>query len=206
MSYIDKHFRISEKICKDFEDEAKRKDKSLSELANDAFEHYLTCKATEKASRLLLIPLRYESKCLHCKKLLEVGSWAYWGRGTGVICLDCFATRYGNKAIANLTVKEKELRHAIKALTQEIDEKAGQLRNFNFYEIIERLYQENQETIKLANQFLKEDFDKPDKADATLEQLIAKMIEIKTVLDEATEFMRVPLKPKKKRKKKVEST
>ena len=204
MSYIDKHFRISEKICKDFEDEAKRKDKSLSELANDAFEHYLTCKKTERTARLIEIPLKYSTTCLRCKRKLEQGTWVFWGRGVGVICGDCFATRYGNKAIAHLIVREKELRHAIKALTQEIDEKAGQLRNFNFYEIIERLYQENQETIKLANQFLKEDFDKPDKADATLEQLIAKMIEIKTVLDEATEFMRVPLKPKKKRKKKVQ--
>lgn len=36
------------------------------------------------------MPLKYAGSCRQCGEWIEEGSWAYWTKGEGVVCENCF--------------------------------------------------------------------------------------------------------------------
>jgi len=200
-----KIFRLPPKLAHQFEDEAKRlmaqgEVSSENDLAQKALAHFLICKNTETVQSLKLIVLRYPAKCLKCKKQLEQGSWAWWGRGVGVICTDCEVMKYGDKAIVRKLIKLKELQWQIKSLDKELDVKAEQFKEFNFYEILQKMHQGNSETHKMVMEYLRTSFEKPEDEKKALDEIGRLSEQQGKIIQEMELFMKQPFKKKKKKK------
>jgi len=195
--------RFEEDLQKKLEAEAERTKKSVGQLVNEAVDHFFKCDKAEGIEQLHMIVLKYPTTCKgKCKKELKAGDWAYYARGFGAICLDCFIERLGDKAIVKKFMKIKELKWTQKALETQLDEKADQLRQFNFYDIINKMHDGYSEIYKLMMEYLKQGFDKPEaekKALDDLERLIQKQW---AIIEEAQLFIKgPPLKKKKKTSK-----
>lgn len=192
--------KLVDKIQKDFKEQGFN---SENDYVIHALEHFLACKKTETFQALKLIPLKYAGKCLKCQKEQPVGSWAMWGRGVGIICMDCYVQKFGDKSTAKLVMRLKEIKWKIQAVQKELDEKAEQLRKFNFYEVINKMHEGYREIYKLTMEYLKAGFSKPEEEKEALDEIERLCKKQWAIIEEAERFMRVPFK--KKRKKKQEA-
>ena len=200
--------RGPEDLFQKFEAEANRTGKSMNQLMLDAMDHWLKCDKAEGIEQLHMIVLKYSTRCKgKCKRELQAGDWAYYARGFGAICLDCFIERLGDKAVVKKFMKIKELKWTQKALETQLNEKAEKLREFNFYEVIDNMHKGYGEIHKLVMDFLKEDFEKPEKAKEALDELERLIQKQWAIIQEAEMFVKgPPLSKRKKRKKTTYAT
>lgn len=198
MSFKQKPLRIPFKLAEEFERDAEQLNISENEYCIQAIEHFLNCKKTEEIQSMKLIVLRYPATCLKCSTKMEVGQHAYWGRGTGAICLDCQVARYGDKTIVKKYIKLKELEFLIKSLQAQCNEKAEEMRQFNFYEKINNLHELSKQARDLVTSYLKENFQKPEKEQQTLDELERLMEKTQFTIKDLEQFMKVPLQKKKR--------
>jgi len=191
-------FRVSEELVKKIDTYVKQRSMSKTDLFTNALIHFFTCTRVEPSFQLRLIPLRYETSCSLCRKKLEVGTWAMYARGTGAICIDCHQKRFGDKGSVRKYMKVIELKYVLKNLKIQCDEKAEQLRTFNFYEKIQELYERDIKIRTLLYQFLREGFADPEqeKVLQDAKKLIENQIE---VTQKVRDLMRVPLKKTKRK-------
>lgn len=173
---------------------------SENEYIIKALEHYLKCKKAEIVQALKLIPFRYPAKCLKCGTEIKVGEYGLWGRGVGAICIDCHVQKFGDKTLVKKFMKLKELEWLKKALEFECEEKADELRQFNFYEIIQQMHVGYQEIYKLSMEYLKQRFDKPEQEKQALDELLRLIEKTWQTINDANLFMKVPLRKRKKKK------
>lgn len=194
--------RFDDEFFKKIEAEAKHTGKSINEAIRELIDKGFKFEKEDQVKEMRLILLRYPARCLKCGKDLPKNTWAMWGKGVGAICTDCLIEKLGDKAIVKKIMKLKELQWAIKAFEKTLHEKTEQLRQFNFYEVIDQMHKGYGEIHKLIMEYLKTGFEKPDeekKAMDELEKLIQKQW---AIIEEAQLFIKgPPLKRKKKQKK-----
>lgn len=186
-------FRVSEKLVKKIDTYVKERRMSKTDLFTDALIHFFTCGNVEPSFQLRLIPLRYETSCFVCRKKLEVGAWAMYARGTGAICVDCHQKRFGEKGSVRKYMKVIELKHTLKNLRIQCDEKAEQLRTFNLYEKIQQLFDGDIETRTLIDKFLREGFADPEQKEV-LEDAKRLLTNQVRLAQDVQHIIRVPLK------------
>lgn len=117
--------------------------------------------------------------------------------GTTPICMDCYGERFGTKASTIKYLEIKELDYTLKSLKIQCDEKAEQLRDYNFKLSVQQLIEGNLETQKLIDRYLREL--KPDEEERkALENIQRHMEEQVDIVEEANMFMSIPIKRKKK--------
>jgi mRNA-degrading endonuclease HigB of HigAB toxin-antitoxin module len=194
-----KTLRIPEKLNEEIQqDVAQSGFPSENEYMTKAIEHFLTCKKADVIQGMKLIVFKYKGTCLKCGHEIPVGSYGFWAKGTGAICLDCHVMRYGDKLLVKRYMKVKEYDTLLKALEVQCDEKAEQFRGFNFYEIMEKIHQNSNTLHSLIMEYLKAGFDKPEAEKTVLDEIQRLIEDQRHVLADAEQFMKVPLKKKKK--------
>lgn len=151
-----KSFRLSRKLLRLAEEDAKIKGKaSLTDYLIEALEHFLKCKETEVSNVMKLIILKYDGTCLKCKRKVEAGSYALYGRGLGIICLDCHVERVGDRTTVAKYLRNRELDKVTSALKREADTLAEKVEVFRTIEKLENVADSSKKTEELIDKYLK---------------------------------------------------
>ena len=129
---------------------------TLSEYVVKACEHYLTCKKAVPTAQMRLIVLKYDGKCLRCNKTVKAGNWALWARDVGVICMDCYVERIGDKALVAKYLKVREWKQVSKALQSECERLAQDLEDFRLFERLKGMDEKIDKMDKALMQYLRE--------------------------------------------------
>jgi len=167
-----KNYRLPDDLIEKLErDRKEKKIASENDYATQAFRHFISCKTLDTTGAMKLIVLNYPAKCLKCKEPIQTGEWALWGRGIGAICLDCYVSRIGNKALVALYLKKKTMKRIIKALQEEADRLSVKVEMFSLGEKIEVWGQESRDVHKLIMDFFKTRIG-TDKEKETLEEIL----------------------------------
>jgi hypothetical protein len=121
-----------------------------------------------------MIVLQYDGACIKCGQKLERGQWALYGRGVGILCLDCHVTKFGDKALVAKYLKSRDLKQIINALTVEADRLAEKVEAFQGYEKLIALYENQKRMTELVTKYLTEKIAQPDEREAFGEILLCK--------------------------------
>jgi hypothetical protein len=152
-----KSLRIEEDLVRRIGEDAKQQNiPSDNEYILNAIEHYLKCKRAESSQAMHLIVTKYDGVCLKCGNKIEKGSWALYGKDVGLICLDDWIQKLGDKAIVAKYLKMRDLKITINALTKEADRLAEKVEAFKAVEKLEALYQRQDKMTELATKYLME--------------------------------------------------
>lgn len=194
-------FRMTKELKDAIEKDAKQGSfPSMNEWLTEAAKHFLECKKAYQTSSMRLIVLKYSGYCLNpkCKRKVDVGEWAYYGRGVGIICLDCFIERLGDKTVIAKYMKMRELKHSIKVFQAELDNLADKLDIYATADKLDQLHKEAVELKKFCMRYLKEAIGRPEEQKA-LEDVIRATNDMVAILRAMEEFFEKRLKRKIKK-------
>jgi len=193
--------RLNPKLRKACEQDAKQKEvSSFNEYVERALEHYLTCSKLELSAQMRLIVLKYDGKCLRCGKEVKAGNWALYGRGVGVVCMDCYIERIGDKALVAKYLKLREWKQISKALKSECERLAQDLEDFRLFERLKGMDEIVEKLNKAVMEYLSEKIGTAEEARA-LEEIIRQLEDLRTL----TATIRELYKKLSKRKKEARS-
>jgi len=189
--------RLNPKLKKACEQDAKQKDvPSFNEYVVKALEHYLTCSRLELSAQMRLIVLKYDGKCLRCKAEVKAGNWALYGRGVGVVCMDCYIERIGDKALVAKYLKLREWKQISKALKGECERYAQDLEDFRLFDKLKGMDETVENLNKAVMEYLAEKIGTAEEAKA-LEDVLRELKELRAL----TATIRELYKKLSKRKK-----
>jgi len=152
------------------EEDAKiRGEKSLTDYIQKTVEHFLKCKETEISNVMKLIILKYDGTCLKCKRKVEAGSYALYGHGLGIICLDCHVERVGDKTTVAKYLRNRELDKITSALKREADTLAEKVEVYRTIDKMEQVADSHKKLEELINKYLKSGLATPDEQNLLLE-------------------------------------
>lgn len=181
-----KSFRLPDKLLKALEDDAKqRKVDNLSDEVLQALNHFLKCHSTEEAQMMKLIILRYKATCLKCKRDIEAGEYAIYGRGVGAVCLDCHVQRVGDKTTIAKYLRNRELDKVFHALKRECDRLAETVEIDRTSEKYDSVMEGVKRTNELIDKYLKSGLATPEE-----QNLLLELKERKKNLEELEEAMK----------------
>ncbi len=193
-----KILRLPEDLIQALENDVKQKGlPSENEYMIQALRHFITCTKTDESASMKLIVLRYDATCLKCRKHVEVGQWALYGKGVGIICMDCYVERVGDKATVAKFLKMREYAQSIKALRLEGDRLADRVEVLVFAGKLDEFLKKSQQTRDLAMQYMKQPFAKDEEQQKALEDLIRSEQEQDALLKDLSTFFEKRIKPKK---------
>jgi len=193
--------RLNPKLRKACEQDAQQKEvSSFNEYVERALEHFLTCSKLELSAQMRLIVLKYDGKCLRCGAEVKAGNWALYGRGVGVVCMDCYIERIGDKALVAKYLKIREWKQISKALQSECERLAQELEDFRLFERLKGIDETIVQLNKAVMLYLSEKIGTPEEQEA-LEEIIRQLKDLRTV----TASIRELYKKLSKRKKEVKS-
>lgn len=194
--------RFDDDLFKKIEAEIQTSGKSQTEVIHLLVEQGLKYdKDAKDVQRMKEIITKYDGRCIKCGENIPAQSSALWGKGIGLLCMDCYIKRIGDKAVVRKVMKLKELNWQIQAFKKILDELAEKYRLFNLYELIDRLSKGDEELNKKNWEFLREKIGTEDER-KTIETIVHKVQQQRKIMDEIYQFMQIPFKKKKKRKKK----
>lgn len=137
---VRKNFRFSKKLVDAVEKDLKQQGMdSMNQYVEKALEHFLLCKDGMSMGQMRLIVLQYDAVCKRCDTLIHAGNWAFYGRGIGAICMDCYIERIGDKALVAKYLKMREYKQIIKALSAEAERLAVKVETGQVAEHIEEM-------------------------------------------------------------------
>jgi hypothetical protein len=193
-----KSYRLNADLIKRIEEYCLKKDPAYTEtdFIQDASYHFLSCDRDPQTS-WKLIPLKYPAKCLiHPEETIEANHWAFFAKGIGVICLDGFTEKYGDKATIKQLLKNRHLDRINKLLEVEIDQKAGKLEDLNEIELTQKIHDLLCELSKINNDYYKRAIGTPEE-----NKVAEQLIELTTKMFEAVEDWRQYILGKRAKKK-----
>lgn len=194
--------RINPKLKRAIEQDCKQRGmSSLNEYFVRALEHFLTCSKLELSAQMRLIVLKYDGKCLRCGNEVKAGNWALYGRGVGVVCMDCYIERIGDKALVAKYLKIREWKQVSKALKAECERLAQDLEDYRLIARMKELETKNKEVNKSIMQYLTEKIGTPDEQQGW-EEIVRKRQEEDRLVNGIRELYE-KLKIRKKRPKSV---
>lgn len=192
-----KILRLPEDLIQALENDVKQKGlPSENEYMIQALRHFITCTKTDESASMKLIVLRYDATCLKCRKHVAVGQWALYGKGVGIICMDCYVERVGDKATVAKFLKMREYTQSIKALKLEGDRLADRVEVLVFADKLTEFFKKSQELRDLAMQYMKQPF-ATDKERQAFEDLVRSEQEQDALLKDLSQFFEKRIKPKK---------
>ena len=190
-------FNLEPKLREKLELEANNASKSMSDLINEAIDHWFRCDIGEPVATMKLILLRYPADCKKCEKHLEAGTWALWGRGFGAICLDCYIKRIGDKTLITKELKVRQLKHMQKVLEEEIEGMFAKYSDYSAFQEIDKTGQLIQELHDIIMDYLKQNIGSPEEI-KVLEEVLKFINDAKTRLADIADWL---MKPRKKKKR-----
>lgn len=194
-----KGFNIPDKLYADVEQDCKlRNYENLTDYFLAALDHFLKCRKVDTTGAMKLIVLKYDAQCLkHKGETIKAGEWAYWGRGIGVICLDAFIERLGDKALLSKYLKVRELKRIKAVLEKECDRLATRIEETTLDERVQKTYNLALEIHKKIMSYFHEGIG----TDTETEKLDELLIMARTLM-EIMEILKAWLKKTQKRKRK----
>ena len=137
--------RLDDEIYKKLEEYASRHGMSraqvIVEALNNLFNPIANAKDVKEVS-LKEIVVKYKTTCVKCGRVIDVGEIAYWGRGVGVVCYDCYVkanqkiTGFDAKKLVKMYREIRKLKVIKSELQKEVDLLADKL---NVYELLDEL-------------------------------------------------------------------
>jgi hypothetical protein len=130
-------------------------------VGQEVNKHFTYCIGQRDGDALLpqmkMITLKYPTRCIKkdCGKELNVGEWALYGRGVGAICIDCYVTRIGDKALMAKDIIMHEKLRLIKLYTAEVDRLRGKVEFGQFEEKVDVLFKETSDIHKAINEYFR---------------------------------------------------
>ena len=129
---------------------------SFSDWGTQAIQHYLECpKTAPPTAEMRLIVLKYPATCIKCEQQIPAQSHAFWGRGVGALCLDCYVTRLGDKTILAKDLKLRKLKRLIKLYTEEKERLADEVEGLKLGERVKEMHVQTGQLSRLVNQYFK---------------------------------------------------
>lgn len=125
-----------------------------SSYIREALKHFQLCKENEASQAMKQIITKFPGKCLKCGHEIPVNSWAMYGKGVGLVCLDCVVLKLGDKTLVAKYLKNRELERVWKALKEDCDRLAGQVEQLQILNKAEDLKNQQEEAIKMIRSFL----------------------------------------------------
>lgn len=191
------NLRLNSKLKKVCEQDAKQKDvPSFNEYVVRALEHFLTCSKLELSAQMRLIVLKYDGKCLKCGNVVKAGNWALYGRGVGVVCMDCYIERIGDKALVAKYLKVREWKQILKALQSECERYAQDLEDFKLFERLKGMDETVEKLNKAVMLYLSEKIGTSKEQEA-LEDVVRQLKELRALTDTIRELYKKLSKRKK---------
>lgn len=195
-----KIFRLPEKLADHIEKDAKEQKLSENDWGIQAFEHFLSCSKLDTSGPMKMIVLSYKDKCMKCGRDVDKAEWALWAKGKGVVCMDCYISRIGDKALVAKFLKNRELTRTKKALETECDRLATKLETLRLGDKVEELHTLSAEVHKKIEQYFQAKVGTPEEKDALEEILQTSRRQFQVQRDIET-FIESTLKVKKWTKK-----
>lgn len=201
-----KNFRLGDRLADQIEKDREDKNLSLNDYGIKALQHFISCsKGSGDQQGLRLILAKYPDTCAkaQCNNKIEVGDHCLWGRGMGVICMDCYVTRIGDKALVAKYLKMREYKQTIKALHKEADRLAEKVEDHQFYIVLDDMHKAAKESTAAVMKYLtsglasKKEKEVLDKVILSNDMTLEVLEHIKRLIE------KLKLRKTKKKKKKV---
>lgn len=203
---VRKQYVLDDDLAKRIEEDAKQQNfESETAYVVTAIEHFLKCKKAEVSQAMHLIVTQYDGSCLKCGHKVERGSFVWYGKGVGLVCLDCWIEKLGDKAVVAKYLKMRELKITIVALTKEADRLAEKVEAFKAVDKLEALYEKIDRIIELERKFLTEKIGTPEEKQVW-DELVRMKLEGKEALRDVREFLRQFVERKKWIRRATEQT
>lgn len=195
-----KTLRLSPKLSEDLANDSKQRGfTSENEYITQAIEHFIKCQKVELSQSMKLIVTKYKGHCLKCTSEIETGSWALHGRGVGLICMNCYVERIGDKALVAKFLKTREFNQIIKALQTEADRLAGQVEVYKSGEKLALLTEQQGKLNRLVLDYLSSKIGSPQEKEA-LEEILRENSITKNLIQDIEQFIDRVIKTKKWKK------
>jgi hypothetical protein len=150
---VQKALRMPDDLAARMKLDSEQKNLSENDWVLQAIDHFLECKRLDTTGQMRMIVLRYPGTCLKCGKEVKSGEWALYGRGIGIICMDDYIQRIGDKALLAKYLKVREYDRIIKALKLEAERLAENVEFGQIAEKIDVLYKMNSEIHKALMEY-----------------------------------------------------
>ena len=177
-----------------------------SKLVTEALKHFSECKGTDQTQAMKLILTKYDGHCLKCKDeqgqptKIPQASWALYGKGVGLICMDCFVQRIGDKSEVAKYLKNRHLDRITKALTKEADRLAETIESYQPMEKITRLSEQQSKLNLLVEQYLRSKVGSPEEKQA-LDEVLKENETTKQLIRDSEMLLRDLLEMRRRKKK-----
>jgi hypothetical protein len=180
-------------------DKEERQIDSMAEYVRAALKHFPQCKEDETSQAMKPIITKYPGHCIKCKHEIEVNSWALFGQGVGLICMDCFVLKLGDKTILVKYLKNRELDRVAKALKEECDRLAGKVETLQVLNRLDDLTTQQRTITELVREFLTNKIGSPEEKKA-LEEFLRELDNGKRIIMDMDEFIKNYVRNRKWRK------
>jgi hypothetical protein len=199
------NFSISEDLKIAIENDYKQRGfDNATDFYRKALEHFLNCKEDEKSQAMRLLVTKYDGFCLKCRHEIPKGSWALYGKGVGLICLDCYIQRIGDKTLIAKYLKNRELTQITKALQDEADRLAEKVEAYRGIEKLDSLTTQEEKLHKIALEYLQTKLGTPQEKE-TFEEILRENEVIKHLIRDIEEFIAKYIQIRKRKKKLTET-
>jgi hypothetical protein len=193
-----KSYRFPKEVCdlmnKDIEEKHVN---SETEYVVQAIINFAGKKEGEKdVQGMKLIVTQYDGTCIKGHEHIEKGSWALYGKGIGLVCLDCYVQKLGDKTLIAKYLKNRDLDRITRTLQEEADRLAGKVESYQSVEKLDLLITQQNKTMEIVKQYLTEKMGTPEEKQV-LEEIIRQKTSTEKLIWDLETFVRNVLKNRK---------
>jgi hypothetical protein len=194
-------FRADQAFIKSIDDDQKQRGlKDRTEYLKSAILHFQRCKETESNQAMRMIVTKFDGHCLKCNEKVPAGSWALYGKGVGLYCLDCYVQKMGDKTLVAKYLKNRELDQVSNALRKEADALAEKIEAYRGIDRQEALTTQQEKISTMVQDYLTHNIVTPQEKEA-LENIIRETEQGKRLHRDIEDFIRKYMNTKRWRKK-----
>lgn len=184
------HVNLDKTLKENMDQDARQRGfKDTTQYVTEAVKHFQKCKEKESSQAMKMIITKYPGKCLKCGHDIEVNSWAMFGRGVGLICMDCVVLKLGDKTIVAKYLKNRELDRVAKVLKEECDRLAGKVETLQVLNKLEDLKNQQESIMKVVREFLTNKIGSPEENKA-LDEFSRQLDDGKRIIMDMDEFIK----------------
>lgn len=186
-------------------DQKQRSFPDRSSYIREAIKHFQVCKEKEASQAMKPIVTKYPGKCLKCGHNIEPNSWALYGKGVGLVCMDCYVEKLGDKSLIAKYIKNRELDRVAKALKEECDKLAGRVEELRVLNKLEDLKNQQEQAIKTIMDFLTHRIGSTEE-NKILEELARQLKDGERIIRDMDDFVQNFIRNRKWRKQIAQQT
>jgi ribosomal protein S17E len=192
--------RLPDNLKKALFEDRTQKGLSENEYMTRALEHFLKCEKPEESQTMKMIVTRYAGHCIKCSNEIPSGSWALYGKGVGLICLDCYIQRIGDKSLVAKYLKNRELTQITRALQNEADKLAEKVEVYQAGDKLAQLTEQQEKLNKLVEEYLTTKIGTEQEKEA-LEEIIRESEKTKQLIRDIEGFVKRYIETRKSQRK-----